>query len=272
MTKIIQGDNNFNIILKYANLYCPNKLNLLYTNYYYLSNIINILSDVVTWSSLKITTNYNNTKRYHYKTINKIHLLWSKMKVYEDAFTEISNNTISCNITENMYIDGTLIINKSGIEGIGFGGAYRKKKFTSLTAVCNENTKCIKIFPNNTNTKVIKYKDKEYKLKTFEHDSKGIIPSIELIKTDKKYNLIGDTGYIINQDKISKYAHVTLITYKRQNQKTTNSEENKQKLSKRYRVENLFAKLKRFNRIHVRRDKKLISYLGFVYIGCIAII
>ena len=47
MTKIIQCVNNFNIILKYANLYRPNKLNSLYTNYYYLSNIINILSELL---------------------------------------------------------------------------------------------------------------------------------------------------------------------------------------------------------------------------------
>ena len=34
ITKNIQGDNKFNIILKYGNLYYSNKSNSLYTNYY----------------------------------------------------------------------------------------------------------------------------------------------------------------------------------------------------------------------------------------------
>ncbi len=29
--------------------------------------------------------------------------------------------TENCNITQNNYIDGTIIINKSGIENIGYG-------------------------------------------------------------------------------------------------------------------------------------------------------
>ena len=163
-----------------------------------------------------------------------------------------------------MYIDGTLIINKSGIEYIGYEGETIKKKFTSLTAICNENTKCIEIFVNKSTS--------NNKIKTLPHDSTGIIPAIELINTDKKYNLIGDSGYIINQDKIKKYLNVKLITYKRKNQKIQNNEDDKLKLSKRYKIENFFAKIKIFNRIHVRRDKKIVTYLGFVYLACIAII
>lgn len=268
MNEITHSDNKFNTILKYANLYCPNKSNSLYTNKYYLLNILTVLSDVVAWKKLIITKIYNNKKKYHYKTINNIHLLWCKKNVYIDAFNEISNNNNLCNITDNMYIDGTLIINKSGIEGIGYGGETRKKKFTSLTAICNENIKCIKIFVNDTNEKIIYNK----KIKTLQHDSCGIIPAIKLINTNKKYNLVGDCGYIINPKKIIEYPNVKLITYKKKNQKNQNNEDDTNKLSKRYKVENLFAKIKKFNRIHVRRDKKLITYLGFVYLGCIAII
>ena len=70
-------------------------------------------------------------------------------------------------ITENNYIvpfgyvyarraiDGTLIINKSGIEGIGYGcGESRKKKYTSLTSICNENTKPVSIICNMNYIKV----------------------------------------------------------------------------------------------------------------------
>ena len=75
MPKIEYDDYKFKIILKYANLYCPNKPNSQYTNYYYLINILAVLSDIVTWKKLTITINYNGTNKYHYKTINKIHLL-----------------------------------------------------------------------------------------------------------------------------------------------------------------------------------------------------
>ncbi len=38
----------------------------------------------------------------------------------------------------NNFIDGTLIINKYGIENIGYGcGESRKKKFTAITCICN---------------------------------------------------------------------------------------------------------------------------------------
>ena len=72
--------------------------------------------------------------------------------------------------------------------------------------------------------------------------------------------------------KIKEYTNITLITYKRKNPKIQNNKDKKQKLTKRYKVENFFAKIKIFNRIHVRRDKKLVTYLGFVYLGCISII
>ena len=43
----------FNIILKYVNEYKPPKHNTKYTNKYYLTHILNVLSDVVTWKSTK---------------------------------------------------------------------------------------------------------------------------------------------------------------------------------------------------------------------------
>jgi hypothetical protein len=43
----------FNVILKYADKYKPPKHNTKYTNKYYLTHILNVLSDVVTWKSTK---------------------------------------------------------------------------------------------------------------------------------------------------------------------------------------------------------------------------
>ena len=63
-----------------------------------------------------------------------------------------------------------------------------------------------------------------------------------------------------------------VITPKRKNQIIRNTDFEKQKLKKRYKVENWFSKLKNFNRILIRRDKLITTYMGFVYLGCICIL
>ena len=60
--------------------------------------------------------------------------------MYEKAFNEIRRIAEYSGVTQNNYIDGTLIINCSGIESIGYGcGESRKKRLSSLSIVCNEH-------------------------------------------------------------------------------------------------------------------------------------
>ena len=42
-------------------------------------------------------------------------------------------------------------------------------------------------------------------------------------------------------------------------------------LKKRYKIDNLFANIKVFNRVHIRSDKLTASYMGFVYLALIAL-
>ena len=131
----------FNLILKYADIYKPAKYNTKYSNKYYLKHIFDALETVVSYKSLMKLKSIKSSYEFHYKTINKIHLEWSRNGVYENAYKEILKTKKCCGITTNIYIDTTLIVNKSGVEGIGFGcGQSRKKKFTSVAATCNENT------------------------------------------------------------------------------------------------------------------------------------
>ena len=58
-------------------LNCPNQRKPKYTPEYYLTNIVDLLTDFVKWSSLKKLVNYNNKFKYHYKTIADVHKLWS---------------------------------------------------------------------------------------------------------------------------------------------------------------------------------------------------
>ena len=357
--------SHFNTIIKYVNLLCPEIRKPKHTPSYYLKNILCVLTDVVKWSSLKTTKRYIGKKEYHYKSIARIHRKWCKSGVYKQAYDEIilNNDNLydTSGSTIELLIDSTLIINKGGIECVGYGSECKKKRFTKLTAICNTAGNNIAIYPNNVisktvekhkvikkeipliassiktinahcnnmiaqfdnflidrghnknNNNIINNKSNDNKSngnksngnksndnkaidnksignksndnkaindqsdvirKTLEHDVKGIIPIMKMIgRKCKPIDLIGDKGYNIgkNDRKLLKKINTRMIAPKRKNQKIKNTDEEKSKLKKRYKIENLFAKIKVFNRVHVRRDKLINNYLGFVYLACIYI-
>lgn len=123
---------NFGIILKYVKELCPNIKNPKYSPAYYLTNIMDILRDFVSWRSLTKSNNCINNKKNHYKCIARMHRLWCSKKVYLRAYQEIvmtdANFIINDDGTLEILLDATNIINKCGVNGIGFGGASRKKK------------------------------------------------------------------------------------------------------------------------------------------------
>jgi len=266
MDEGIISNIKFDIIIKYINLICPSEYNSKYSNEYYLKNILFVLNNFVSWTSLKYSKFIDSTSKYHYKTIHKKHILWSKKNIYNYAYNEMLNNNEINNITENIIIDNTLIINKYGSEEIGYGnGVCRKKKYTSLTTIINENSKAILVFNNNS--------IKKEKINTLPHDTKSLLTTIDKLKNKitKKTFIIGDKGFIINKSKINN-KNIKIITPKRKNQLHQNTAFKNKKLEKRYKVENWLSKLKNFNRIIIRRDKLITTYMGFVYLGCICIL
>jgi hypothetical protein len=98
----------FKLILRYADQYKPPKHNTKYSNYYYLTHIMNVLGDAVSWKSLMNMNIVCSNRDFHYKTINKIHLEWARNGVYEKAFNRMLKTTENCNITQNNYIDGSI--------------------------------------------------------------------------------------------------------------------------------------------------------------------
>lgn len=151
-----------------------------------------------------------------------------------------------------LIIDATNISNKTGIEAVGYGSETKKKKFTKLTVLSNNNADIIAIMPHNTMSKDITLRnDKKVTIKTLEHDTKGIVPIIKTLNTNKNITVTGDLGYLLNDNdkKIIKENHkITLVTPYRKNQKKINTTAEKVLLKKRYTVENSISKLKRFNR------------------------
>jgi len=273
MTNIISLNN---IILKHVKIKCPNRRTPTYTPEYYLINILNLLTDVNSWKSLIKTTDYNSIKcPPHYKTISRIHKLWADNNVYSDAFTEYTQTNICNTDNTNLFIDSTLIINKLGIENIGYGGSCKKKKFTKLTAITTEEGGIVAILPDKTYEKPIENTNRIRQ--TLSHDVVNIEPIIKKVRTNlininKKIKIYGDKGYIIN-DKLKKRLYkkykVKVVHPIKKNQTKKNMHIEENKLKNRYKIENTFAFIKSCNRVHVRKDKSISCYMGFVYIACI---
>ena len=72
-----------------------------------------------------------------------------------------------------------------------------KKKITSITCICNENTKPIAIVNCKTYTKEL---NKIKTIKTLHHDSQTILPDIKSLKINKSYNLIGKKAKLFCQE------------------------------------------------------------------------
>lgn len=269
----------FNCIIKHAKLSCPNLRKPKYTHEYYLTNILDVLTDFVKWSSLQKSKNLESAYEYHYKTIAKIHKKWCDKNVYVNAHNELVK---SKNLTENddgiivLLIDSTLIINKTGVDKIGYGGPCKKKKFTKLSLMSNLEGENVAVRMDNINVKDKKdYPFKRnIKINTLNHDIKAIEPLIKDIRktTNKPIEVYGDKGYVISEDdkkRIKKSLNAKIIYTKRSNQKVKNTKKEKKILRKRYKIENMNADFKTYNRVHVRRDISEKTYLGFVYLALI---
>ena len=268
----------FSTILKHVKKDCPNQRRPKYPPLYYLINIHSVLKDNVLWKSLAKSKFCLNNNNYHYKTIADIHRLWCEHGIYEKAHREIINKNIirSRDGAIKLFIDATSIINKLGSENIGYGTETKKKQFTKLTGVCNEFGVNVAIKCEDVNTKIIKFNNKDQTIRTLIHDAKTVIPTCQIlrkmdsVKPSDHIELIADKGYLtkkVNKE-IMAEQKCSIVTPLKKNQKAKITEEEKEKLKGRYVVENMFSDIKIYNRVHVRRDRNINNYMGFVYIAC----
>ena len=104
--------------------------------------------------------------------------------------------------------------------------------------------------------------------------------SLNNIKTkftdENNITLSGDLGYLTSKKYKINNNDVSLITPKRKNQQTTNTNIEKIKLKSpdcmavqlRYKIENCFGLIKQYERIILRKDKKMNTFMSFIYIAC----
>jgi transposase len=211
----------------FVNKLCPSKRKQKYDFYYYIHNIIRILTDCTRWKSLQ----YNSlNKNNHYKTIYKKFIQWTNLKIFQLAYEKLIHDNIlkknNTSTTLNLFIDTTTILNKNGSELVTYG-QNKKNRSCKISGCCNEN-------------KVI-YGIKFHK--GSESDVNTINDMVSHITTITKYrkiNLIGDKGYISKEKKenLAKKKINLIVPYRKnmKNKKTkkkmTNTEKNKKKLKK----------------------------------------
>ena len=83
--------------------------------------------------------------------------------------------------------------------------------------------------------------------------------------------MIGDKAYITKEEFNVFGKKVKIITPRKKNQKIKKTFKDKKLLNERYKIENLFANIKKNARIKDRKEKTINNYLSFVYIGCLEI-
>ena len=124
---------------------------------------------------------------------------------------------------------------------------------------------------NEEKESILKKKKIKTKLKT----TKGFIHDVNTIKCsinniNKKYNykitLIRDKDYITSKVFKFKKKDINLITLNKKNQVNKNKNNNIIKIRKRKIIENTIACLKKNERVMTRKDHKLKSFMGWLYI------
>lgn len=258
-------------ILEIVNKEFPEIRKKTYTNSYFLSMFKLMLSDVNSWRALENTKIYPLNSKHHYKYINQKFNIWQKSNVFKRAYINLLHNNYFklSNIRKTksltLFIDTTYIINKYGIESITTHPEYKKKKVTKLSSIADKEKNVLAIVAVPTQI------SKSGKTKSFPHDVMSVQNTLDNICIDiPKYVNIkhaGDKGYITPKIFNLQGKNISMIAPKRKNQKSKNTKSDIKILSKRYRAENSLCDVKSNNRVMVRKDKKIDTFMGFVFLS-----
>ncbi len=221
---------------------------------HYLDNIFYVLRYGIPWNSLPYTG-------LHYTTYHKFYTKLISLNIFELAYKILSKKYYYKNKDQfkNIYIDSSMIKNINGSEFTGKNHYDRNRKGNKITVLVNDYGVPISIHLSKANT----------------HDSTLIMDALNnsTIKIIRS-RLIADKGYInpTVKKKLRRTNNISLIYPYRKNQNKKNTSYENNLLKKRHIVENFFSWLKKYRRIQQRYDSSCISYLNFIYFGCINII
>ena len=158
-----------------------------------------------------------------------------------------------------------MIYNKCGSDHTSINPTDRKKKTTKIVVITTTK--------NNVFDKCIPLSISSFEAKV--HDTNTIVRSVmnipDTLKKTRNIDLVGDKGYILRQDRknLVLSCGISVVTPFKKNQKKTHTPQTRKILRKRRGIENCFSYLKNYNRIATRRDRNIVNYIGFVFLGCI---
>jgi hypothetical protein len=147
------------IFIETIHKYYHNKRKTKYSVEYYLYYIVLVLKEIQSWKSLKYLL--NNKKPYHFKTIQDIHLEWSRLNIYKITYNiilqkyKLDNLKLSSNLT--LFIDSSNIYNKNGCMNIGYG-INPKKKESRMSVICDRDKNVFSLTLIKVNQKTVNQK------------------------------------------------------------------------------------------------------------------
>ena len=256
-------------ILKVVEQILPVKRRRIYSNEYYLSKFVYVLNNNIKWELL-----YDiNKPKCHWKTIYNEYLRWSSNNIFKIAWELfMKNNYFRLVIASKskylkLFIDVTKINNKRGVVGITINNEYSKKNITPLTIIGDNNNLPISV--SVLNYKTI-YKNGR---RSCSHDVSGIQTGLDNIPLSipqyMRVSLTGDKGYITSNSYTINNKNVKIVSPYRKNQKTVLTSASKKLLRQRYKIEHIINNLKSLDKLFVRNEKLLHTYMSFIYISFI---
>jgi transposase len=236
--------------------------------------ILNVLTTGRPWYSL-------GTTHCHFSTVYKRFRNWSEndkfLEIWQDLIKEYQNDKLGLDSKwfQNLLIDSTMIKNYSGVDCLGRNHYAARKRAsrradryrlaTKVSIICDHHNVPIScsFYPANQNDTT-----------TINKSVEQIVGVIKRPKSKLIHQIIGDKGYVVNpsiRKRRMNNIDFNIVTPYKKNQKKENTKHEKKLLEQRYKIENLFCRLKKLQRLYLRKDRCVSCYKSFFYIGMILV-
>lgn len=238
------------------------KSQIIYDDKYYLIMIFYMLNDVNNWKFLSNLKLCKSKSKYHYKTIYNKFRLWSTLNVFKNAFYNYSTN-IKTNL---LLIDATSINNKYGSENVVINPEHKKKKITKLSLITNKKGFIYSVMPFDVKTHYTNYSTSIHDVKMI---NDTLINTHNINNESKYFHLLADKAYKTQEKYELDNKKIKIITPDKKNSIKKNTIFLNEKLKIRTRIENTNCSIKKYERIIMRKNRKIKYYMSFVYLACL---
>jgi len=171
--------------IQFIDMKSTNKRRYKYSTEYCLQQICYVLQTNVSWKYLFTDC--------HYSTIFKRFQYWTRLGIFESFYEHILTLYVSKQLTNDpshfktLYIDGSMIKNRRGVDYTGCNHYDRHRQATKINVICDNNeVPLVAVFTPANISDNVSIEPCLIKLKT------------ERLRLNNKYNhiLVGDAGYI----------------------------------------------------------------------------